>query len=410
MRDAKGSPPGATLKASARSRQRKPLNGTFLRFCAPAAAVALALAVAGCGGSADNGYGAYAGGAPEGLVSIADGRAAFAARDILALDGTAADAAVAAAMVLAVVDPAAAGLGGGGACLVHDSLAGETQVLDFRPVAAAAAGEQAKAMVPGSVRGLFALSRQYGRLEWWQLVEPAARIARFGSLIDAGLAGDLAAAAERLRGDRSVRAIFFADGAPLTTGSEISQLELSATIGRLARNGAGDFYAGGVAGALSRGAAAAGLALERRDLAGFRAVWRRPESRQVEALTVESAVAIEQAAAAASVGLTVADAEGLWVACALGMGKPFGSARMAETTGVFLAGPSAGPWLGGAGPLLLRDGDIVLGIAAQGAGAALPALLAAAKDGGAPVGYGAAVLCPSGAFSTAACTTSGRGR
>ncbi|MDP6954282.1 MAG: gamma-glutamyltransferase, partial [Alphaproteobacteria bacterium] len=150
----------------------------------------MALGVAGCGGSSDNGFDAYLGGVSEGVVSIADGRAAFAARDILALDGTAADAAVAAAMVLAVVDPAAAGLGGGGACLVHDSVAGQTQALDFRP---AAGGDPAQVAVPGSVRGLFALSRQYGRLEWWQLLEPAAHLARFGSLVDAGLAGDLLA-------------------------------------------------------------------------------------------------------------------------------------------------------------------------------------------------------------------------
>ncbi len=378
-----------------------------IRFCA---AGAVALAAAGCGGSSDSAFDAYVDGAPEGLVSIADGRAAFAARDILALDGTAADAAVAAAMVLAVVDPAAAGIGGGGACLVHDSYAGETRLLDFLPAVPAGEADSGKAMVPGSVRGLFALSRQYGRLEWWQLLEPAARLARFGSLVDAGLAGDLAAAAPRLREDRSVRAIFFDKGAPLTIGGDISQLELSATLGRLARNGAGDFYAGGVAGTLSRGAAAAGLTLERRDLDGFRAVWRAPESRQLEALSVESAGPIEQPAAAASVGLTVADADGLWVACALGMGSPFGSARMAETTGVFLAGPSAGPWLGGAGPVLVREGDIVLGIAAGGAGAALPGLAAAAKDGGAPLGYGAAVICTGGVFSAATCTTTGSGR
>ncbi len=336
----------------------------IFRFCV---AAALALGVAGCGGSSDNGFDAYLGGVSEGVVSIADGRAAFAARDILALDGTAADAAVAAAMVLAVVDPAAAGLGGGGACLVHDSVAGQTQALDFRP---AAGGDPAQVAVPGSVRGLFALSRQYGRLEWWQLLEPAAHLARFGSLVDAGLAGDLLADAERLRKDRSVRAVFFRNDAPLTTGSDISQLELAAIFGRMARHGAGDFYAGGIAGALSRGAAEAGLTLERRDLAAYRAAWRSPESRQVETLTVESAGAIDQPPAAASVGLAIADGEGLWVSCAFGMGMPFGSARMAETTGIFMANSGAAPWLGGAGPVLLRDGPIVLGGAAGAAAAA----------------------------------------
>ena len=95
------------------------------------------------------------------------------------------------------------------------------------------------------------------------------------------------------------------------------------------------------------------------------------------------------------------------MACAFGMGTPFGSGRMAETTGVFLAEPSADPWLGAAGPMLIRNDDIVVGIAAGGAKAALPGMLAAATDGGAPLGYGAAILCPTGAFSMAACTTAG---
>ena len=407
MRDAKGFPSEATLKTSARSRQRKLLNGTIGRFHWPATVLLMILVVAACGGSTDNGLGGFQGVGSEGLISVVDARAAFAARDALALDGTAADAVVAAAMVLAVVDPAAAGLGGGGACLVHDSFNGETQLLDFLPATPGGGAGRGTAMVPGSVRGLFMLSHKYGRLEWWQLIDPAARLARFGSLVDGGLSGDLVAEAERLRGDRSARAIFFDKGAPLATGSDISQLELSATIGRLARNGAGDFYVGAVAGALSRGAEAIGMTLQRRDLADYRSTWRAAKSRQIQTLTVESAGTLDQPAAPASVGLTVADTEGLWVACAFGMGRPFGSGRMAETTGVFLAEPSADPWLGAAGPMLIRNDDIVLGIAAGGAKAALPGMLAAARDGGAPLGYGAAILCPTGAFSMAACTTAG---
>ncbi len=120
------------------------------------------LVVAACGGSTDNGLGGFQGAGSEGLISVVDGRAAFAAHDALALDGTAADAVVAAAMVLAVVDPAAAGLGGGGACLVHDSFNGETQLLDFLPATPGGGAGRGTAMVPGSVRGLFMLSHKYG--------------------------------------------------------------------------------------------------------------------------------------------------------------------------------------------------------------------------------------------------------
>ncbi len=239
MRDAKGSPPGVSLKAR---HARSPGQ------CSPwrhrAAGFAASLVVAACGNTPP--LGAGLGIDAFGLVAVADDRAAFAARDILALGGSAADAAVAAALVLAVVDPAAASLGGGGACLVRDTFAVETLVLDFLPGTPMAATTGLPAAVPGSIRGLVALSRRHGRLDWWQLIEPAGRLARFGTLVDGGLAADLATAA-RLRDDRSARHIFFADGKPLATGGELTQLALAATLGRLARNGAGDFYAGGVA-------------------------------------------------------------------------------------------------------------------------------------------------------------------
>lgn len=399
MRDFKGSPPGASLKAR---HARSP--GQCSGWRRLAAGLAASLVVAACGDTLPLGAGRGQGQPIDalGLVAVTDGRAAFAARDILAIGGSAADAAVAAALVLAVVDPAAASLGGGGACLIRDSIAGETLVLDFLPGTPIAATTGLPAAVPGSIRGLVALSRRHGRLEWWQLIETAGRLARFGTLVDSGLAADLAATA-RLRDDRSARQIFFPDGAPLATGGELTQLALAAMLGRLARNGAGDFYVGGVAQAVSRGAEAAGMGLARSDLNAYLAEWRTPRQESLDGLAVDAAGALAGGASPATVGLAVVDADGLWVACTLTMGTPFGSARMAESTGILLAEAGVTRWLGSAAPLAIRDGDGIVGIAA-GLGDSLAEVLTAMRGGGVPGISGAAILCPSGVVSSQACT------
>lgn len=368
-----------------------------------AAALAAALVASGCGSSPtsailDRFDSGEAGG---GLIAVGDSRAAFAARDMLALGGTAADAAVAAALVLAVVDPAAAALGGGGACLVHESATGETRALDFLPATPRLAVPGRPAVpVPGSVRGLFLLARGYGRLQWWELVEPAARLARFGTLVDGRLAADLVTAAETLRGDRSVRAVFFDRGAPRAVGQELSQLALAVTLARLARYGPGDFYAGVVAEGLARGAEAAGMSLARSELAAYQARWHEP-ARVPDLGVVLETVPLPVAAGGPTASLALADAEGLWVACSLGMGGTFGSGRMAESTGVLFAAvpPPGSSWLGGAVPALVREGDDgAVRAAAAGIGADGPgSLLAAVRDGTVPPPASALVACPRGA-------------
>ena len=112
-----------------------------------------------------------------GGVAAGDPQAAAVGQRILRQGGNAADAAAAMYFALAVTDPGAAGLGGGGLCLIYQKASNSATVMDFRPGVSAAPGAVA---VPGNVRGFAALQGRYGALHWGQVVAPAEIMARFG--------------------------------------------------------------------------------------------------------------------------------------------------------------------------------------------------------------------------------------
>src|SRR5437667_7264294 len=91
--------------------------------------------------------------------------------------GNAVDAAVATAMTLAVVEPMMSGLGGDGFYHVYDQATGRAVVFNGTGPAPAAATPERYAdgipptgplsiSVPGTVAGLGAMHRKYGRLPW----------------------------------------------------------------------------------------------------------------------------------------------------------------------------------------------------------------------------------------------------
>lgn len=185
-------------------------------------------------------------------------RAVGVARDILAHGGNAADAAAALGLTLVATLPSRAGLGGGGACLVHTgrdipSYSGflspstskfaptPTQSLDFMPQAAR---DGSAIGVPGLPRGLSALHAKYGTLRWEQLVAPAENIARFGTPMSRALARDAARAPAEIMG---------AAGRPLAEGERVVQSDLANSLDLLRSRGAGDFYLGRLADAVIAG-------------------------------------------------------------------------------------------------------------------------------------------------------------
>lgn len=207
-----------------------------------------------------------------GGVVAAEPVAALAAQSALRNGGAAVDAAVVLYFALAVTYPMGASLGGGGVCIVHDSLTGAVDTIEFFPRRAEAGGPIA---VPGSVRGMAALHARYGRLAWELLLDPAVSLARDGFPVSRALAQALAAVAPEDWADATLRARFTDhDGTPLREGNKYTQIELGAIISQIARRGAGDFYVGSIAQRVRDDIVEAGGRVSSEDLRSYRPKWR----------------------------------------------------------------------------------------------------------------------------------------
>jgi len=175
--------------------------------------------------------------------------------------GNAVDAGVAVAFALAVVEPSAGNVGGGGFMLVRLS-SGKTTFFDYREVApgkatrdmyigpdskldphASVEGFRAVA-VPGTVAGLEVVLKTYGTMKLVDVMAPAIRLAEQGFAVSERLAAELAKEQQDLGKFPVSRRIFLNDGKLWHVGDTLRQPELAATLKRIAKNGAADFYRG----------------------------------------------------------------------------------------------------------------------------------------------------------------------
>ena len=197
-------------------------------------------------------------------VAAANPLAAEAGAQMLRAGGTALDAAVAAQMVLTLVEPQSSGIGGAAFLLHRDGSA--LQARDGRETAAAAADERllllpsGKPMpvqqalvggravgVPGTVRLLEAAHRQHGRLPWAQVLQRAITLVDSGFPISPRPHIQLLADAA-LRLDLQTDAYFYQpDGQPHPVGHTLRKPALAAVLRRIASEGSAALYFGTVA-------------------------------------------------------------------------------------------------------------------------------------------------------------------
>ncbi len=83
-----------------------------------------------------------------------------------------------------------------------------------------------------------------GKLTWTQLLEPARRLARDGFRLTDRIARSLRDSEELLKTYADSRKIFLDNGKFYTEGALLRQPELAATLARLQRKGAREFYEG----------------------------------------------------------------------------------------------------------------------------------------------------------------------
>jgi gamma-glutamyltranspeptidase/glutathione hydrolase len=233
--------------------------------------------------------------AERGMVASQESLASRIGVEVLEAGGNAVDAAVAVGFALAVTLPRAGNLGGGGFMLVHDAESGETVAIDYREMAPAAAhadlfldaagevdSEKAwysrfAAGVPGTVAGLALALERYGTLSLAEALAPAIRLAEDGIVVTRELSQSLAERRERLLEVPATATIFFdADGRPPQPGARLIQADLAWSLKQIARDGPAAFYRGAIAERIAADMAANGGPMTLDDLAGYRAVVRRP--------------------------------------------------------------------------------------------------------------------------------------
>ena len=230
----------------------------------------------------------------KGMVVSQNALAAETGADMLRRGGNAVDAAVAMGFVLAVTLPRAGNIGGDGFMLVHDAKSGADVFLDFRSVAPKAAtlamfmdnnGRESPLAsrgylapsVPGTVAGLHAAHRRFGKLRWAAVVAPALALARNGVRLTPDEAFVFGWARERLATSKASAATYYhADGSLYRAGEIMRQPDLAWTLARIARDGADGFYKGPVAARFAADMAANGGIITLADLAAYRPVWRQP--------------------------------------------------------------------------------------------------------------------------------------
>ncbi len=226
------------------------------------------------------------------MVVSAHPLASQAGLSILQKGGNAVDASIAVQFALAVVHPSAGNIGGGGFMVARLSN-GLVDALDYREAAPSKAttdmyvGETGEADselstaghlasgIPGTVAGLEAAHKKYGKLDWKELVQPAIDLANNGFTLTEMEAEGLNYAGESFTKYSTVAPDQFLKE-KWVAGDSIWNKDLGHTLELIRDNGKAGFYEGETAdkivAEMERGKGL--ISLE--DLKFYNAVWRTP--------------------------------------------------------------------------------------------------------------------------------------
>ena len=200
-------------------------------------------------------------------VAAANPLATDAGYQILKAGGSAVDAAIAVQMVLTLVEPQSSGIGGGAFLLHYNGR--DVEAFDGRETAPAAADEKLflgadgkplpfyegvvggrSVGTPGTVRMLEMAHKQYGKLPWAKLFEPAITLAEGGFKVSLRL-NTLLKSEQHLKKDAAAAAYFYKpDGTPQDVGFNLRNPELAQVLRKIAAEGSKGLLEGEVAQAI----------------------------------------------------------------------------------------------------------------------------------------------------------------
>lgn len=243
--------------------------------------------------------------ASNGMVATSQHLAAQAGLDMLKKGGSAADAAVAAAAVLTVVEPTANGIGSDCFAIIsHDGKI--TGLNSSGPAPRGISTDELKrhgiqqmpkygwlpVTVPGTPAGWEAISQQYGRLPFSDLMEPACSYAEEGFPVSPVTAAYWALAANNYN-KVNQNGIFdewfrvFTHGGTAPQAGELWRLpDHAQTLAVIGREGSRTFYEGDIARKITAEAALAGGYLQLSDLETYTPDWVEPVSINYHGYTI----------------------------------------------------------------------------------------------------------------------------
>ena len=226
------------------------------------------------------------------MVAASQPLAAQAGLEILRKGGNAADAAIAAAITLTVVECTSNGIGGDAFAIIWDNKSEKLYGLN-------ASGKSPKSWnyeyfskkykkmpfigwdavtIPGAVSGWFELSNRFGRLPFETLFQPAIRYAKEGFHVSPITAKAWERAIGEYKEFPEFMDNFTLQGRPLAVGEKISFLNQANTLSEIAQTKTNSFYRGRLADKIVTHAQLTGGFITKDDLLNHQAEWVEPIS------------------------------------------------------------------------------------------------------------------------------------
>lgn len=226
-----------------------------------------------------------------GMVATSHPLAAQAGLQMLAQGGSAADAVIAAAAVLNVVEPMSTGIGGDAFALVYDAKSKTVRALNgsgpaprrlTRDVFTAQGLSKIPLTgvlpitVPGAVAAWDALIKDHGTLDFARILAPAIHYARNGFAVTEIIGRGWASAEAKLRQHADAARIYLPKGRAPRLGEVVVQADLARTFEEIVRGGAESFYRGPLAQRIVAALARDGAYLSADDMATHVSEWVAP--------------------------------------------------------------------------------------------------------------------------------------